>query len=754
MSTYCISFQKARMDCTGRPIKTLGVTKINIPNPNPFSGFTTDTTRVEIVDTANKGSGAYAIPVVSGGRIVQITVVNPGRNYIGNDEDTPSTTTDVRIYSSGNGQMNGSTTQPFVLTDILIDKVVDTEYTDEMYELPHPQTEGNTAVCGITDSEYVDMGWNHDISDLPICLPSDMRVDVFPSMERIGLDATLANPEGTDDIPTNGNYVSVYKPVASVMGGEPTPSQSVSWFIEGNSSANTTIDVTGQITIAEDELASSIKITATSLFDSTLLDSCVLYLKPHAVVHFSPTHNTYFVPCTDLPLTTWVWGSGASTVIPTLSISGQTSTQTTIADNPPLLHAGCDETADPIQVLATYTQTVDGVTYTTTYPLDIPIAILSVEPECQNFVAGQTLSYTAWITVSGQKIDVTNSLDTIWSVSAPEALSSNTQITQGLLSTGADEKNDVITITVSYMHVDNYVTTKANRITWTVAPEKSYFLQGGTQTFIANLNIGTAGDNPCCENRDIVAPDVSWHISAFMGSNTNIDGNGVLYTDVDEIMTVLTITVENELYPSLPTQHIQVRRATVVITPGSTATTPLVMERGDTQQFTIELKPVGENVFDILSDCTYSISGNTSANTTFVNGLLTIGANETSTNIVLGVTYMGVTFNGYVFVGHVDSVYLSTSSTTFVNPSTSTYTAGQSYTLYVLEHYSTTIYANITGNTTLYTIGALSGTVLAGDSYVANGTLTLDAGHVTGDTISITVTYTTGLTYTTTIRIV
>ena len=108
-----------------------------------------------------------------------------------------------------------------------------------------------------------------------------------PGIDETTVDAVIISPAAVESDP--GHRIT-FK--ATVI-GQNNPSQEVIWSLDGNSKAETTINQMGVLTIATDETARVLKITATSVADSTV--------KSTSYVTISKTQDTPDTGIEDVP---------------------------------------------------------------------------------------------------------------------------------------------------------------------------------------------------------------------------------------------------------------------------------------------------------------------------------------------------------------------------------------------------------------------------------------------------------------------
>jgi hypothetical protein len=168
----------------------------------------------------------------------------------------------------------------------------------------------------MTGKEYAALGCCKALEDLPVCLSVEMRVDIFPSIDAIGIpDDQVIKPDCPTPISYNGECRQ-YE--AKVFAGD-EPAQAVTWSIEGGTSKLNKISSTdpgGDMTyykakfcVANDELAEQVQVKACSTFDNKVCGYSVVRLKPRIVLKV-PEGIDGFSPCQIIDINAWIFGGG------------------------------------------------------------------------------------------------------------------------------------------------------------------------------------------------------------------------------------------------------------------------------------------------------------------------------------------------------------------------------------------------------------------------------------------------------------
>ena len=242
--------------------------------------------------------------------------------------------------------------------------------------------------------------------------------------------------------------------------------KTVTWSIEGNSSANTTISSEGKLVVAEDETAEEIKVIATSNFDNTIKTEVVVAVNKEpeeptdeTVVTVEPSENVVVKPGEEQDFTAEVTGKDVTDTTVTWSVEGNLSANTTISSEGKLVVAE-DETAGEIKVIATsnFDNTVkkEVVVAVNKEPEDpTDEVVITVEPS-ENVVVKPGGEQDFTVEVTGTEV---TSKEVKWSLSGFTSQDTNIS-SEGKLTLGADESADEITLTVDVTVNDSIKETK------------------------------------------------------------------------------------------------------------------------------------------------------------------------------------------------------------------------------------------------------------------------------------------------------
>ena len=244
--------------------------------------------------------------------------------------------------------------------------------------------------------------------------------------------------------------------------------KTVTWSIEGNSSANTTISSEGKLVVAEDETAEEIKVIATSNFDNTIKTEVIVAVNKEVepeeptdetIVTVEPSENVVVKPGEEQVFRAEVTGKDVTDTTVTWSVEGNLSENTTISSEGKLVVAE-DETAEEIKVIATSNfdntvrkEVIVAVNKEPEEPTDE--VVITVEPS-ENVVVKPGGEQDFTVEVTGTEV---TSKEVKWSLSGFTSQDTNIS-SEGKLTLGADESADEITLTVDVTVNDSIKETK------------------------------------------------------------------------------------------------------------------------------------------------------------------------------------------------------------------------------------------------------------------------------------------------------
>ena len=261
---------------------------------------------------------------------------------------------------------------------------------------------------------------------------------------------------------------------ATVTGTGDYYNKSVVWTVSGSSNAGTFISSNGVLTVAADETATTLTVTATANGDKTQSGTAtVTVTQPATITGVTVTPNTATVEAGETQqFTAKVEGTGNFSDKVTWTVEDNNSTGTTISEDGVLTVAD-DETAAALTVTATAKG--DGTTSgTATVTVTQPATItgVTVTPATATVEAGETQQFTATVIGTGNV-----SQEVTWTVSGSNA---GTTISEnGLLTVAADET--AATLTVTATAVGNSDKSATAKVTVTQPdPDEPWNPGGGT----------------------------------------------------------------------------------------------------------------------------------------------------------------------------------------------------------------------------------------------------------------------------------
>ncbi|TCL59868.1 Ig-like protein group 2 [Kineothrix alysoides] len=416
------------------------------------------------------------------------------------------------------------------------------------------------------------------------------------------------------------------------------PSQAVEWSVSGNNSSGTTISNMGVLTIAADETATALAVTAVSDIDNSKFDTVtvdITTISPPAATVSDVTitpDNVTITKGTTFSFSASVTGTNSPSQTVTWAVYGNSSSSTIINDSGALAVAA-DETAATLTVTATSAAdnaVSDTATVTVAAVLSPTVDSVTVSPSTATIIKGNTQSFTATVTGSNDPAQTVE-----WSVSENNS-SSTTISSSGLLTVGSDETAAVLTVkalsTVDSTCFDKatvVVTTTPTPVatvsTVTITPTSATVSKGSTYTFGAVV-AGT--NNP--------SQSVSWSVSGNNNAGTIINSSGVLTVEANETATTLTVTATSVADDS--------KSSAVTVTVSDTASTDPTVDAVAVNPLTANVVKGGTEAFSAVvsgsnspaQTVTWSVYDNTSSGTTInSSGLLTVGSDETAATLTI-----------------------------------------------------------------------------------------------------------------------
>ena len=366
-----------------------------------------------------------------------------------------------------------------------------------------------------------------------------------------------------------GNPTSIMKgqsgTFAATVTNDDTPPKGITWSV--NSTAGSTIDGNGKLTIAEGESATSLIVTAASVKDPSkkVTATVAVTKKPGLSLTINPTSKKLFkneghtVNFTAKAVTT-----EAGTVIK-YSLAGAKHAGTTIDVNTGELTIDKDETANELVVTATAeNNATEEKKVTATAKVSLVEISVVVNPTSATVEKGSTQDFKATVTN-----DLTNEGVT-WKLEGNK--SDKTTLVDGELTVAEDETaTDLKVIATSVKDSTKSATAEvtvveAPEITITINPLNAEVKQGSTQDFTAVVG------------NDKKNGGVEWSITGATSKDTKIETNtkakllsdsATLTVGEDEkVGTVITVEAISV------TDGSKVATAKVVVTAKGEITTP------------------------------------------------------------------------------------------------------------------------------------------------------------------------------------
>ena len=310
--------------------------------------------------------------------------------------------------------------------------------------------------------------------------------------------------------------------------------KSVVWTVSGGKSAGTFISSNGVLTVAADEKAKTLTVTATAVGNSyKSATATVTVTQPATItgVTVEPANATVEAGKTQ-EFTAKVTGTGDYNENVTWTVSGKKSDDTTISKDG-VLTVATDETATTLTVTATAVgDSNKSATANVTVKQPATITGVTVTPATATVEVGETKQFTATVTGTGSV-----SQEVTWSVSGSN--NAGTTISKdGVLTVAADETAATLTVKAtangnSGKSATATVTVKqpATITGVTVEPANATVEAGKTQQFTAEVE-GTGDYNE----------SVTWTVSGSKNDGTTISETGLLTVAADETAAALTVT--------------------------------------------------------------------------------------------------------------------------------------------------------------------------------------------------------------------
>ena len=370
----------------------------------------------------------------------------------------------------------------------------------------------------------------------------------------------------------------------------------------------TFINSSGLLTVASDEAATTLTVTAISVFDGTKIGTSTVTLTA-ALVTPVVTSVVVSPSVADVregnkqQFTVAVETRGGATANVTWSVSGNEHPATFI-NSSGLLTVATGETAVTLTVMANsvFDDAITGTATVTVVPVTPTVISAVVSPNVVILQQGNAQQFTVAVETQGDA-----PANVIWSVSGNEhpatfinssgLLTVATGETAATLTvTATSEFDDTVTGTATVTVSDEPVTPAV--ISVVVSPGSTTVQQGNAQQFTATV-----------ETHGGVSANVTWSVSGNMHSATSINSSGLLTIDAGETAATLTVTATSE-FDNTITDIAAVTVSTASATPAVISVTispkTATVQKGNTLQFTATVETQGDAPANVI----WKVSGN------------------------------------------------------------------------------------------------------------------------------------------------
>jgi len=441
--------------------------------------------------------------------------------------------------------------------------------------------------------------------------------------------SSCSKPEeakGLLNLPTIVNSIKVSPDSVLVMQGQShqfsavvngtVPWTSVSWALAGNLVNETSINSSGLLIIADNEIAERLTITATSDADNSKSDTSIVSV-PAIIVNVvvDPAEAT-LINGETLQFCAVVNGSNSLSKSVIWDVTG--GVDGTNIDTAGLLTVAQDETAKSltIKAISEADPLKEGIA-----TLSIPVVVTSVQVSPASVILnnGETQQFSAVVEGSdniSQNVtwEVSGGVDGT-SINPNGLLSIADSQTAGSLNVTAISVDDPNIIGVASVTIPLIITDL------TVSPSTVSVIRGDSQQFTAEVN---GSNNP--------PQDVIWTLTGNANSETSINNNGLLTVASNETSTSLTVDATSSYNSSISgTASVAINSGvtSVVVTPAQ-----INLSIGESYQFSAVVN--GSNNPPQAVD--WSVSGNMAETNITSSGILQIATNETSETLVITAT--------------------------------------------------------------------------------------------------------------------
>jgi len=459
---------------------------------------------------------------------------------------------------------------------------------------------------------------------------------------------------------------------ATVTGNYTPISQAVTWSVTGGATG-TNIDEDGFLTVASDETATSLTVTATSTYDNTKSDNASVSVSSVASIDVTP--NLVSVNQGQIQqFNAVVNGNNNPSQAVTWVINSNNSG--TIINTSGLLTLASNEAATLLTVTATSVANPNisgtaSVNVTTVTSIDVtPSSIYLLRNTTQQFTAvvngtNEPSQDVTWSVAGGSGVYINPSSGVLW------VYTTSGYNTFTVTATSVADPNKSGTATVDVCDISSV----------SVEPTANLYLnRGDTQQFTATVS-GT--NNP--------PQTVNWAVTGGV-AGTTINEDGLLTVANIETATSLNVRATSTVSTgSYGTKAVYIRQVTSVTVEPSTA---VILSRGVTQQYTATVN----GTTGISQAVTWVVTGGVAGTTINADGLLTVASNETATSLIIAATstYDDTKSGSMVpYISQVMSVVVTPASVYLSIGETRQYTA----TVNVINSAPTTVNWTVTGST-------------------------------------------------------
>jgi len=396
--------------------------------------------------------------------------------------------------------------------------------------------------------------------------------------------------------------------------------QSVSWAVSGSSNSETNISSSGLLTVASNESASLLTITATSTADTLKSGTAIVIVTSVSSVTVSPG-VVYLQRGANQQFSAVVGGTNEPPQGVRWAVNADASY---IFISPSNGYLAVGSTAP----YSTYTVTATSVadpSKSGTATVDVySVSSVSVSPTGTLYLnRGDTQQFTATVSGNGSVPQTVT-----WRVTG--SVSGTTIGEDGLLTVASNETATSLTVratsTVSTGIYSDKTVTMGQVSSVTVNPSTTLTLnRGDTQQYTATVTGNFTG----------ISQAVNWSVTGGV-TGTTINEDGLLTVASNETATSLTVRATSTVNTSYAgTRAVNIRQVTSVTVGPSTAVT---LNRGDTQQYTATVSGNNSPPQAVNWTVTGGGEGTYIASNGPNNGLLVVASYETATSLTVTAT--------------------------------------------------------------------------------------------------------------------